>query len=364
MSKSNNPMTGQAQSTRSTAPVFVVGCPRSGTTLLYDMLLSAGGFAVYLAESNVFNLLVPRFGDPGVESNRRRLLDVWLQTKLFRAGHIDPAPLQARLDAECHHAGDFLKIFMEEICRTQQVNRWADNSPEEILYLPLIKLLFPNALVVHIIRDGRDAAASLNKQGWIRPLPGDRRLLASGMYWEWIVRKGRSYGKALGADYTELRFEDLIARPKQILADLGKFLDHDLDYERIRQVGIGSVGQPNTSFPQESKNAGFNPIGRWKTSFSPSELAEFEDAVGPYLQELGYPVANSADSKHSSRAARKRALYPRYFDTKIWLKNTWLYRAYYGRLDRSVNISRINYIVMADDVTRPAIPISLKSGSR
>ncbi|PYV46767.1 MAG: hypothetical protein DMG92_17480, partial [Acidobacteria bacterium] len=47
------------------------------------MLLSAGGFAVYLAESNVFNLLVPRFGNPGVESNRRRLLDVWLQTKLF-----------------------------------------------------------------------------------------------------------------------------------------------------------------------------------------------------------------------------------------------------------------------------------------
>ena len=362
MSNDQSTMTSPPQSTRSTAPVFVVGCPRSGTTLLYDMLLSAGGFAVYLAESNVFNLLVPRFGDPGVESNRRRLLDVWLQTKLFRAGHIDPAPLQARLDAECHHTGDFLKIFMEEICRTQQVNRWADNSPEEILYLPLIKRLFPNALVVHIVRDGRDAAASLNKQGWIRPLPGDRRLLASGMYWEWIVRKGRNYGKALGADYTELRFEDLIARPEQILADLGQFLDHDLDYERIRQAGIGSVGQPNTSFPQESKHAGFNPIGRWKTSFSPSELAEFEDAVGPYLQELGYPVANRANSKHSSTAARKRALYRRYFDMKIWLKNTWLYRAYYSLLDRSVNISRINYIVMADDVTPP--PIHLPATSR
>ena len=43
------------------APVFVLGCPRSGTTVLYHMLLSAGGFAVYRAESNVFNLLVPRF---------------------------------------------------------------------------------------------------------------------------------------------------------------------------------------------------------------------------------------------------------------------------------------------------------------
>jgi hypothetical protein len=37
--------------------VFVLGSPISGTTLLYEMLLSAGGFAVYLAEANVFNLL-------------------------------------------------------------------------------------------------------------------------------------------------------------------------------------------------------------------------------------------------------------------------------------------------------------------
>src|SRR5438270_2775589 len=199
-------MTSPGQSTRSTAPVFVVGCPRSGTTLLYDMLLSAGGFAVYLAESNVFNLLVPRFGDPGVENNRRRLLKVWLQTKLFRAGHINAASLSARLSSECHNAGDFLRVFMEEICRGQQVDRWADNSPEEILYLPLIKRLLPNALVVHIIRDGRAAALSLTKQGWVRPLPGDQRLIASGLYWDWIVRKGRGYGKAMAENYTEIRF--------------------------------------------------------------------------------------------------------------------------------------------------------------
>src|SRR5713226_65909 len=65
------------------APVFVLGCPRSGTTVLYHMLLSAGGFAVYRAESNVFNLLVPRFGDLRSEKNRRRLLDYWLRSKLF-----------------------------------------------------------------------------------------------------------------------------------------------------------------------------------------------------------------------------------------------------------------------------------------
>lgn len=56
---------------RDKAPVFVLGSVRSGTTLLYHMLLSAGGFAVYRSESNVFNLLEPRFGDLHVRRNRK-----------------------------------------------------------------------------------------------------------------------------------------------------------------------------------------------------------------------------------------------------------------------------------------------------
>ena len=59
---------------QSKAPVFVLGCPRSGTTLLYHMLLSAGNFAVYRAESQVFNLLEPHFGSLSQAANRRKLL--------------------------------------------------------------------------------------------------------------------------------------------------------------------------------------------------------------------------------------------------------------------------------------------------
>ena len=44
-----------ARSIRSKAPVFVLGCGRSGTKFLYHTLLSAGGFAVYHSESNAFN---------------------------------------------------------------------------------------------------------------------------------------------------------------------------------------------------------------------------------------------------------------------------------------------------------------------
>ena len=75
---------------------------------------------------------------------------------------------------DCRNAGDFLRIVMEAIARKQGVDRWAESTPLHLLYLPLIKKLIPEALVVHIIRDGRDVTASLYRIGWIRPLPWDR----------------------------------------------------------------------------------------------------------------------------------------------------------------------------------------------
>src|SRR5271157_4142508 len=109
---------------RENAPVFVVGCPRSGTTLLYNMLLSSGDFVVYLAESNVFNLLVPRFGDLSVPANREKLINAWLQSKLFRASFLDEREIREKLLSECSSGGDFLRIFMGEMARAQGVRRW------------------------------------------------------------------------------------------------------------------------------------------------------------------------------------------------------------------------------------------------
>jgi hypothetical protein len=237
-------------SDRKTAPVFVLGYPRSGTTVLYHMLLSAGNFAVYRAESNVFNQLVPRFRGMRSSADRKELLDVWLRSKLFRVSGLDAREISARIMRDCRSGGDFLRILMQETARQQAVARWADCTPEHILYMEQIKREIPDALFIHIIRDGRDVALSYAKQGWSFPLPWDRhdRLGVAGLYWEWLVDKGREQGKRLGADYQEVRFEELVARPQETLSRLGSFIHHDLDYERIQRAGIGSVSEPNSSF--------------------------------------------------------------------------------------------------------------------
>src|SRR5579864_2019768 len=94
---------GQAAIRRSKAPVFVLGCPRSGTTVLYHMLLSAGGFANYRSESNVFNILVPRFGGMRSAGSRRRLMEAWVRSMLFRVSGLDAAEITARIIADCRN---------------------------------------------------------------------------------------------------------------------------------------------------------------------------------------------------------------------------------------------------------------------
>jgi hypothetical protein len=285
------------------------------------MLLSAGNFAVYRAESNVFSVLQPRFGNLRSERHRKELLCYWLKSKLFQATGLNSELLRTKIIHECHSAGDFLRVVMEEIAKQQGVERWADCTPDHLLYIREIKRQIPNALIVHIIRDGRDVALSYVKQGWAYPLPWDsgEHLSVAGLFWEWIVSRGRECGRELSNDYCELHYEDLVEKPHETLSRLGEFVGQELDYDRIQQVGIGSVSEPNSSFSSQGVG-GFHPVRRWAEKMSAEQLAKFEALTGAFLQELGYPLA-SEPKRVGLRACRLRTTYRTWFFARHWLKS-------------------------------------------
>jgi len=304
-------------------PVFIVGCPRSGTSFLYHLLLSAGGFAEFHTQMNVYDVLEPIYGDLGVPKNKEAAIEEWLRSKAFRVSGLNPADIRTKLLAECHDAGDFLGIIMNEVARKQGVDRWIDSTPTNVPHMLRIQKDFEHALFVHIIRDARDVALSLDKRAWSRPLPWDRNrsLLAAGLYWEWIVRKARHMGTFLKSKYLEVRYEELVDRPRETLATIGDFLGEDLNYERIQQASIGSVKKPLTSFDEDLKEGRFTPVGRWKAKFPPSQLIEFESLVGDYLQELGYTLStDSAKLNHRLSTIAMKSMYAAYYECKQWAK--------------------------------------------
>jgi hypothetical protein len=302
-------------------PVFVIGCPRSGTTLLYDMLQSAGGFARYGAESNAFSILTPTFGNLKSQRNRQDLLKSWLKSHLFRASHLDSTSIAPKL-LQTASTGEFLRVLMEEIARSQHVDRWADQTPSHLYHIPEIRTAFPDALFVHMIRDGRDVALSLGKPGWIKPLPGQSHNLraAAALFWAWTVRKGRAYGQTLPSDYLEVRYEELVQSPRDTLSRLGGFIQHDLDYDRIQQTPVGSVKKPNTSFTKESAAGAFSPVGRWRRALSGPDLASLEYLIGDLLTDLGYRLGAQPLVRKRYGLDLLRVLYPTYYEVLIWAK--------------------------------------------
>jgi LPS sulfotransferase NodH len=302
----------------------VIGCHRSGTNLLYDTLLSAGGFAVYRGYLPVHKLLIPRFGNLDKIENRRNAVEVWLRSKGFRRSGLDARWVREKILAQCKNGGDFIRIIMDEIARLQQVQRWAVYDPDVVLHFPRIKAEIPDAIFVHIVRDGRDIALSLMKMEGFRPFPWDRRqrsLLETGLYWEWTVRRGRSYGRQVPSDYIEVHYEELVCDPCSVLGKLGEFIEHDLDYERIQGTALGRIRESNSSFRDDGKEIQVNPINRWKEKLMAHEIADLEALIGDCLQEFDYPLTTPVDDRRGSvRDWCLRSVYPSLLDTKLFLK--------------------------------------------
>jgi hypothetical protein len=310
---------------RKHAPVFVMGCHRSGTNLLYDMLLSSGGFAIYRGFLPIYKILIPRFGSMANRANREKILAVWLRSKGFRRTSLDAEKLTERILNECRNGGDFIRVVMDSVARSQQMQRWAVYDPDNVLHVERVKRDIPNALFVHIIRDGRDIALSLKKMGGFAPLPWDRgqtdSLVATALYWEWMIHRGRAAGCKFAADYIEIRYEDLITKPQETLGKLGGFIDHDLNYDQIQRAGLGRLSETNSSFREEGGKEKINPLGRWKERLSQGDVAAIEATVGGCLEENGYELSLPAEERHRSvRQSWMRVMYPSFLGGKLWMK--------------------------------------------
>jgi len=308
---------------RKRRPVFVMGCHRSGTNLLYDTLLSAGGFAVYRGYLPVYEILVPHFGPLDNPHNRKKAVGTWLRSQGFRRSGLEAGPLSSKLLAECRSGGDFIRIVMDEIAQSQGAQRWALYDPDNVLNISRIKKDIPNPLFVHIIRDGRDIALSLMKMGGFRPFPWSRQsrgLLETALYWEWTVRTGRQRGTQVPGDYIEIHYEELVTQPQTVLTRLGDFLDHDLDYERIQRTGLGRLRESNSSFLGDKEEMQ-KPVNRWKELLSHQQVVALEALIGPSLQEFGYELTVDPEERRVGFQWKcLAAVYRHFLGTKHWLK--------------------------------------------
>jgi hypothetical protein len=281
-------------------PFFILGAQRSGTTMLRLMLNRHPEIAVP-HESKFILAFFPhldRYGDLRESPNRERLLEAIENHPAVRAGGLVPD----RAAVLCHSVGTYAELvdaIMTEKARSMGKKRWGDKTP---FYTPDIDSLwriFPDARIVHLVRDGRDVAVSQRKVEWL-----SSSLPRLAMDWRWKVAICHKVGAVRGSSYfLEVMFEELVHAPEPVLRRICEFLDEPFDPAMLlysetaaREVPADSIRWHKSSVrpPDESK------IGVWRTEMSKSDRIIFEQVAGDALELFGYPREG-----HSSTWASK-----------------------------------------------------------
>lgn len=227
-------------------PIFVVGSGRSGTTILDRALgehrdlvsfpFEPQVFARSDASHGLFEYIRGTAEDPSdylwgryrFKSRQKEYgFCQWIPEDQYRVlvdrlvdGSLNPP------EAICRFFDSLYTPYLE----AHGAKTWIDSSPVNGRFIPEILSVFPNAIFIHIIRDGRNVAKSLARLGW------KGGTFESGAdFWFEQVTETRSLGSGAPDSYIELSFDDLVSRPADVLSELTSFIG--VPYEpRMGQV--------------------------------------------------------------------------------------------------------------------------------
>src|SRR4051794_19699469 len=209
------------------SPIFVVGYQRSGTTLLQSLL---GAHPRIAAPPELhFILRVAYFGDyfgdlPDDETLRRALQGALTPpVDILAECGFDEAALFARAAAGPRTYAGLFAAIMDEYAERNGKERWAEKTPSQ--RPDDIWNLFPDALVVHIVRDAREVVASSVDMPWER-----RRAAAIARDLRHFTLESVERGRRAGAgQYLQVRYEDLTRAPEAVLRLICTFVGEDYE---------------------------------------------------------------------------------------------------------------------------------------
>ncbi len=263
-------------------PIFIVGAPRSGT--------------------NIFYRTFARHPDLAWISNITKKVpsSLWL-TRLIMLFRGDHRPTEAnnvwqkftRGDDEAlgredvgQEARNYLRRVLQNnlhiFCKPRFINKCPGNS----VRIDFLKEIFPDALFIHILRDGRAAAYSIMRSRlghsgayWSVKPPGWRELLkvplvdACALQWKMTVAAVlKSAQKLPPEQYMEVRYEEFVARPAEIFMQVGTRCGLVWQNELLNEI---TVGIDNRNY-------------KWQSEMDASDRQTLNSLLGHFLDELGY----------------------------------------------------------------------------
>jgi LPS sulfotransferase NodH len=261
-----------------TRPAFLLGCARSGTSILGEAI-AAHPRVTYLYEASA----------------------IWNRALPGRPDH-----RLTRADADAEAAARIRRELAERLVDPRR-DILVEKNPKHTLRIPFLDALFPDCRIIHLIRDGRDTVASLmfrnrgpewghlKTPGWADLLaryPGENHIRCAHQ-WRDAVRICRADGQGLPPGrYLEVRYERLVADPAATIDEVLRFLDLGTT-EEVRAMIARIQDSTADSYHARRQVRHFvdnhaTRVGRFRENLTPAQIAEVMAVCGELLKDLGY----------------------------------------------------------------------------
>ncbi|MUN37746.1 sulfotransferase [Actinomadura litoris] len=294
-------------------PVFVLGAPHCGADLLARAVKRSAGFHLTTGRPGVLRVTYAFARRPAIATERGQGA-----ARVLRDAYAEAWQVSARACAECSAecrelAGLPPRVpdgeASEPCVAAAGIARFADASPDLIYSADVLLDAFPDAQLVQVIRDGRDAVADMLGDerclAWFKPglanldavfpnpflgvedhterrrWPSAAPAVKCALRWRGSVRLSARLRQQVPEEQLHtVRYEELVARPRRVAADLSEYLDTAIS--RTVLTGLVRAGA------REARGVDEHGVGSWRERLSPRQLAQVEKVAGTELRRLGY----------------------------------------------------------------------------
>ena len=291
-------------------PLFILGLPRSGTTLLMSLLDGHGQILAAMGDSRFFKWYFgTRFHSPKRRARQaeRVLLHMFRPEGAYYRrllSHIPHAQVfqefRTALAASAQRPRDYLEATLAALAKAsrQQADGlvyWLEKTPHNEYHLRRICTWWPEAVFIHMVRDPRDVYSSYIQ----RDLAHHRRPTSPTAFafaWAKSVRALQDYRHMLGEDrYLPVRYEELAERPEQVMRATAAFLDiaWESGLQRPTKGGGRFDWAGNAATGQNYSRVQSSAVGKWRRLLTPAKAKVLEGLLHREMAAMGY----STDSR-------------------------------------------------------------------
>ena len=276
-------------------PIFIVSAPRSGSTLL-RLILDAHPNIAIPGPAWLYEFVRPflySYGDLTLQSNLLALAEDILETPTIKMWSVDLTAAELLAAAESPGFAGLYNALHKQYAESGGKGRWGEKSPRNCFWMDEIRQDFPDAVFIHLVRDGRDMAVDIAQSSAMIP---SNPYSGAHIWRDYNLAALKSAQHLDETSYYRIHYEKICSDPEKELKALCGFLGEDFDPIMLKHHESPSAKSwsRHTNHAKTGRPVSTDYCGLYLNKLRARDRSALNYVIGDLLQQFGYPVEDEA----------------------------------------------------------------------